>query len=62
MRSNDREGPVLEASQRVTAVARVTAAMTVGAWPINTANLDALAGVLDAASRWALVAELERAA
>jgi hypothetical protein len=50
-----------EALQRAHSTSVVLAAIDRGEWPVEVATLDAVAAVLAAASRWALVAELERA-
>lgn len=48
-----------ETAQRVHAVAVVADALDRGDWQAEVAVLDALADVVAAASRWAMVAELE---
>jgi hypothetical protein len=50
-----------EAEVRIASAARVLAAMAAGDWPIEVGSIDALGALLDAAGRWALVAELDAA-
>lgn len=48
-----------EAALRVRAVALVLAAVDAGEWPLEVDIVDGAIALLEAAARWALVAELE---
>jgi hypothetical protein len=54
--------PAREAAQRVHSAAVVAAALDDGRWDVDVEVLDGLAALVEAASRWAFVAELELAA
>jgi hypothetical protein len=51
-----------EVVERVASAAVVLAAMAAGTWPVDVESLDALAALLEQASRWQMVAELGEAA
>jgi hypothetical protein len=58
----DRNPAGREVGDRLHSAAVVLAAIDSGAWPATVEILDALVALLESASRWQLVAELELAA